>query len=58
MDNRDMIQNLAKVCNALNQVDVRGKQNMMNIAGSIDILEAIIANLQKEIQEKTSKETE
>ena len=58
MDNRDIVKNLAAVCNALNQVDVRGKQNMLNVSGSIDILEAIIEILQKEIKENASKETE
>lgn len=58
MENKDIIKNLSAVCNALNQVDVRGKQNMMNLYGSIDLLEAIISKLQKETQEKTSKEKE
>lgn len=61
MDNREIIKNLVAVCGALNQVDVRGKQNMMNISGSIDILEAIIAVLQKEMNDtntNNAKETE
>lgn len=58
MNNKEVIKYLATVCNALNQVDVRGKQNMMNLSGGIDILETIIENLQKEMQEKTSQEKE
>ena len=58
MENKDLIKHLTTVCRALNQIDVRGKQNMMNLSGSIDILETIITNLQKDLQEKTSKETE
>ena len=58
MDNREIIKNLVTVCGALNQIDVRGKQNLMNLSGSIDILEAIIANLQKEMQYNNAKETE
>lgn len=58
MDNRVIIQNLATVRNALDQIEVRGKQNLINLSGSIDIIEAIITNLQKEAKEKTSQEME
>ena len=58
MDNRVIIQNLATVRNALDQIEVRGKQNLINLSGSIDIIEAIITNLQKEAKDKTSQEME
>lgn len=58
MENKDLIKHLSTVCSVLNQIDVRGKQNLMNLSGSIDILETIITNLQKDLQEKTSKEKE
>ena len=43
----EMIQQLAMVLNALNSTEVKGKQNMANLAGSIGILEDIIVSLQK-----------
>lgn len=58
MDKKEIIDNIAAVCRALNQIDVRGKQNLMNLSGSIDILEMIVAKLQKEIQEHPVKEME
>jgi hypothetical protein len=58
MDKKDIINNLTAVCRALNQIDVRGKQNLMNLSGSIDILEMIAARLQHEIQEHSAKEME
>ena len=58
MNNMEMIQKLTAACGALNQIDVRGKQNLINLYGSIDILEAVIVALQNNIKERTSKETE
>ena len=55
MNQLEMIQNLAAVCGALNQIDVRGKQNMKNLFGSIDVLEMIIAHLQNEQQVEEDK---
>ena len=57
MENKDIIKNLSVVCSILNQTDVRGKQNMLNISGSIDVLETIIKKLQQESPIDTSKET-
>lgn len=54
MNNNDIITNLSMVIGALNQIDVKGKQNMKNLFGSIDVLEAIVKKLQ---QEDASKET-
>lgn len=45
MDNKEIIKNLVAVCNALNNIDVRGKQNLINLSGSIEILENIIKQL-------------
>ena len=56
MNNLEMIQNLAAVCGALNQIDVKGKHNMKNLFGSIEILEAIIAHLQNAQQPEAHKE--
>ena len=35
----EILQTLASVIGALNNIDVRGKQNLMNLAGAIGILE-------------------
>lgn len=55
MSNIEMIQNLMAVCGALNQIDVRGKQNMKNLFGSIDVIEAVIASLQNEQKAEEDK---
>ena len=55
MNKLEMIQNLAAVCGALNQIDVRGKQNMKNLFGSIDVIEAVIASLQNEPRKEEDK---
>lgn len=58
MDNKELIAKLTAACGALNQIDVHGKQNLINLYGSIDIVESVIAILQNNIKETTSKETE
>lgn len=37
--NNEILQVLASVIGALNNIDVRGRQNLMNLAGAIGILE-------------------
>lgn len=43
-----IIDNLNTVIQALNNVEVKGAQNMANIVGSINILTGIIEELSKE----------
>ena len=35
----EILQTIASVIGALNNIDVKGKQNLMNLAGAIGILE-------------------
>ena len=52
MDNTQKIQNLNQVILALNNIDVKGKNNLANLAGSISILEDIVNEIAKEIHEQ------
>jgi len=44
----ETIQMLSTVVTVLNNIETKGKQNLANLAGSIDILDGIIASLRDE----------
>lgn len=55
----ELIQKLTAVITALNNVSVNGKLNLMNMSGSISLLEDIITSLQNcDITVKTADENE
>ena len=58
---QEMILNLAKVINTLNHIDVRGKENLAALVGSIGVLEDIYAKIMappEEEKDMVKKETE
>ena len=48
MDKTVILQQVLTVASVLNSIDVRGKHNLANLAGSIGILEDIAAALQED----------
>ena len=54
---QEMILNLGRVINTLNHIDVRGKDNLAALAGSIGVLEDMYAKLVAP-PENNKKETE
>lgn len=47
MDVKKIIDKLNVICQVLNNVEVCGKQNLINIAGSIEAIEEIVAEMLK-----------
>lgn len=45
MEKNEIIQNLITVTNVLNTLRVAGKQDLLNLGGSIDMLEKIVQAL-------------
>lgn len=55
METNEIIKNLIRVTNALNTLRVAGKQDLLNLGGSIDMLEQIVQALTASVQEETKK---
>lgn len=58
MDKNETIQNLIAVVNVLNTLRVAGKQDLLNLGGSIDMLEQIVQSLSAPAQEDAQKSKE
>lgn len=48
MEHKEIIEQLGAVLQALNGTSVRGKQNLTNLIGSIQVLENVVAQLEAE----------
>lgn len=48
MNQKEAVEQLNAVLQALNNTSVRGKQNLTNLIGSIQVLESVIAQLDSE----------
>lgn len=55
METNEIIKNLIRVTNSLNTLRVAGKQDLLNLVGSIDMLEQIVQALSAPAQEETKK---
>jgi len=55
MDYTQKMQNIQQVIVALNNIDVKGKNNLANLMGSINILEEILTAMSKEQEEHKEK---
>lgn len=54
---QDILQRIAAVLNALNNVSVAGKANITNMAGSISLLEEVAAMVERaEIADESRKD--
>ena len=51
MDNQILLQKIVLTINTLNQIEVRGKQNLNYMLGCIQTLESIIEDIGQEEQE-------
>lgn len=56
MTNLEINQALGPVYNALNNLSVSGKNNVRNLAASLEVLEEILVTTAKEIQDEADKQ--
>lgn len=55
--NKQILNKLASVVNALNNIEVKGKSNLMNLGGCIAVIEEVCQDIAGTISESTEAET-
>lgn len=55
--NKQTLNKLASVVNALNSIEVKGKTNLMNLGGCIAVIEELCQEIAGTISEPTEAET-
>jgi hypothetical protein len=56
--NKDIVNKIVSVVNALNGIEVKGKTNLMNLSGSIAVLEDVCQEIINSTEETATKNTE
>lgn len=56
--NKDIVNKIVSVINALNGIEVKGKTNLMNLSGSIAVLEDVCQEIINSTEETATKNTE
>ena len=56
--NKDIVNKIVSVVNALNGIEVKGKTNLMNLSGSIAVLEDVCQEIINNTEETATKNTE
>lgn len=54
--NKQILNKLASVVNALNNIEVKGKSNLMNLGGCIAVIEEVCQDIAGTISEPTEAE--
>lgn len=54
--NKQILNKLASVVNALNNIEVKGKSNLMNLGGCIAVIEEVCQDIAGTISESTEAE--
>ena len=56
--NKNILNKIASVINALNGIEVKGKTNLMNLSGSIAVLEEVCQEIANAPEEPAAEATE
>jgi len=56
--NKNILNKVASVINALNGIEVKGKTNLMNLSGSIAVLEEVCQEIANTPEEPAAEATE
>lgn len=54
----EILENLSKIYNSLNQLEVKGKNNCTIVSGSLGLIEDIVKNIHENLQEKETENSE